>query len=288
MVDTTYHRPEYISLEDDTVINETWVQDIIGNDPRVLGLGDLILQDKERRQKRAGRLDLLLQDEDNRRYEVEVQLGATDESHIIRTIEYWDIERKLYPQYDHCAVLVAEDVTSRFLNVISLFNGSIPLVAIQMRALRVDGKLTLVFTKVVEELARGLVDEDEDIQLPASREDWLRSYPDKVPLADEILSLAKQFEPALSLKYNKQYLTFTRNGARANFIWLTPRKRTLDIGMHGNLGESSKKLEEAGLEVQFNQKYQETRVSVTAQDLQQHSEILRGMLKDAYQRYLKE
>ena len=49
------------------------------------------------------------------------QLGKTDESHIIRTIEYWDIERKRYPQYDHTAVIVAEEITSRFLNVIGLF-----------------------------------------------------------------------------------------------------------------------------------------------------------------------
>jgi len=70
---------------------------------------------------------VVLQDsETNQRYEVEIQLGATDESHIIRTIEYWDIERKRYPQYDHCAAIVAEDITSRFLNVISLFNGFIP------------------------------------------------------------------------------------------------------------------------------------------------------------------
>ena len=27
-----------------------------------------------------------------REYETDVQLGATDPSHIIRTIEYWDIE----------------------------------------------------------------------------------------------------------------------------------------------------------------------------------------------------
>ena len=67
----------------------------------------------------------------NHRYEVEVQLGATDESHIIRTIDYWDIERKRYPQYDHTAVIVAEDITSRFLNVISLFNGMIPNVVKQ-------------------------------------------------------------------------------------------------------------------------------------------------------------
>ena len=30
-----------------------------------------------------------------------------DESHIIRTIEYWDIERRRYPQYEHVAVIVA-------------------------------------------------------------------------------------------------------------------------------------------------------------------------------------
>lgn len=85
----------------------------IAEDPAILGLGDIILKDKERIQPRAGRLDLLLQDPAaDRRYEVEVQLGSTDESHIIRTIEYWDIERKRYPQYEHCAVLVAEDVTT--------------------------------------------------------------------------------------------------------------------------------------------------------------------------------
>ena len=59
----------------------------------------------------------MLQDADGiERYEVEIQLGATDESHIIRTIEYWDIERKRYPQYNHTAIIIAEDITSRFLN----------------------------------------------------------------------------------------------------------------------------------------------------------------------------
>ena len=86
-----------------------------------MGLGDLEVRSNERRQPSGGRLDLLLQDVDtSARYEVEIQLGSLDESHIIRTIEYWDIERRRYPQYEHIAVIVAEDVTSRFLNVISL------------------------------------------------------------------------------------------------------------------------------------------------------------------------
>lgn len=142
-------KPERVFLSKHPVIKEVWLQNQIAADPSILGLGDLILKDKERIQPKAGRLDLLLQDSSNRLYEVEIQLGKTDEAHIIRTIEYWDIERKRYPQYDHCAVIVAEDITSRFLNVISLFNGHIPLIAIQLNAYKFSDKegLALVLPK---------------------------------------------------------------------------------------------------------------------------------------------
>ena len=134
------------------------MQERIAEDPSLLGLGDLILKDKERIHPQGGRLDILCQDaESNRRYEIEIQLGKSNESHIIRTIEYWDIERKRYPQYEHTAVLVAEEITSRFLNVISLFNGFIPLVAIQMQALRIGDQVSLVFTTVLNEMRLGLV-----------------------------------------------------------------------------------------------------------------------------------
>ena len=123
-----YTKAQRIILKANTEYTEKWVQNLIKDDPAILGIGDLVLRDVERIQPGAGRLDLLLVDpEDNHRYEVEIQLGATNETHIIRTIEYWDIEKKRYPQYDHTAVIVAEDITSRFLNVISLFSGSHPL-----------------------------------------------------------------------------------------------------------------------------------------------------------------
>jgi hypothetical protein len=127
-----YIKPERLWLQEHPNLTERWVQGLIAADPSILGLGDLVLRDRERRQPQAGRLDLLLQEADTqKRYEVELQLGSTDETHIIRTIEYWDVERKRYPQYDHCAVLIAEDITSRFLNVVSIFNGAIPLVAVR-------------------------------------------------------------------------------------------------------------------------------------------------------------
>src|SRR6266849_9770082 len=192
-----YLRPERLTMKTHPELNERWVQARIAEDPTILGLGDLVLKDKERIQPRAGRLDLLLQHrEADRRYEVEVQLGSTDESHIIRTIEYWDIERKRYPQYEHAAVLIAEDITSRFLNVVSLFNGSVPLIAIQMQALRVAGKLTLVFTRVMDELSRGLADEDEEAEaFPADRAYW-EGKASKAALAitDSLLENVKQFD----------------------------------------------------------------------------------------------
>jgi len=172
-----YIKHERLWLKSHPEYSEKWVQKLIAQDPSIIGLGDLVLRDQERIHPRAGRLDLLLQDaETKRRYEVELQLGSTDEAHIIRTIEYWDIERKRYPQYDHCAVIVAEDITSRFLNVISLFNGTIPLIAIQMQALRIGENETLVFTTVMDEMSRGLVDEDEDAEAaPTDRAYWERA-----------------------------------------------------------------------------------------------------------------
>ena len=143
---TNYVRAESFLLARHPTLTEKWVQEQIRRDPGLLGLGELEVKDVERLQPRAGRLDMLLQDpESYRRYTIELQLGATDESHIIRSLEYWDIERKRYPQYDYCAVLVAEDITSRFLNVLGLFNGSIPFIAIKMSAFKIGDVITLTF-----------------------------------------------------------------------------------------------------------------------------------------------
>lgn len=218
---------EVVSIKQCTTLNEKWVQDQIAEDPSILGLGDLILKDKERIQQNAGRLDLLLQDPETlKRYEVEIQLGATDESHIIRTIEYWDIERKRYPQYEHAAVIVAENITSRFLNVIQLFNGTIPLIAIKITAYKVGNEYALTFVKVLDEMSLGLVDEDEPISEPTDRAFWetKRGTAKTLQLTDSLLSLVKKVEPRASLKYNKHYIGIEVNGIARNFVTFMPRK----------------------------------------------------------------
>ena len=59
-------KAERISLAGHPELNEKWVQARIAEDPSILGLGALVLRDKERMQPRAGRLDLLLQDLETR------------------------------------------------------------------------------------------------------------------------------------------------------------------------------------------------------------------------------
>lgn len=284
-----YVKGERILLKSHPDLGEKWVQARIAEDPSILGLGDLVLRDQERIQPKGGRLDLLLQDPDTlRRYEVELQLGATDEAHIIRTIEYWDIEKKRYPQYDHCAVIVAEEITARFLNVISLFNGTIPLIALQMQAMKFGDDLALIFTTVMDEMKRGLVDEDEDAAAaPADRTYWetQRGTKETVAMADKVLKIVHEFQPDLHLKYNKFYIGLSRDGQANNFIWMRPQKKgnlMLAIGLPRS-EEIEKLIEDAGLDtLDYDARGSNYRVRLTKGEVEQRQDTLRRLLKMAH------
>lgn len=283
-----YVSAQHLMLKAHQEYSEKWVQQLIADDPSILGLGDLVLRDQERTQPKAGRLDLLLQDpETKRRYEVELQLGATDEAHIIRTVEYWDIERRRYPQYDHCAVLIAEDITSRFLNVITLFNGAIPFIALQMRAIQVGECITLVFTTVVDELTRGLIDEDEDAEAaPTDRAYWeKRASRASVALADQLLQIARQFDASLELKYNKFYIGLSRVGQAFNFVIFRPRKDRIRLQI--KLPESDdidSRLKESGLQTtEYEQRWGYYRIELTKIDIEQKGETIKDLMRLAYE-----
>jgi len=279
-------RPERLLLRTHPQLDEKWVHARIAEDPGLLGLGDVVLRDKERPQPHAGRLDLLLQDaESAHRYEVEVQLGATDETHIVRTLEYWDIERKRYPQYDHTAVIVAEEITGRFLNVISLFNGSIPLMALQMTALRIGEGVTLVFTTVLDVLERGLVDEDEELAEVTDRPYWdARASKDVMKLADQLLDLLQAHDPKLELKYNKFFVGLARDGRADNFVAFTPRKRFLVVEAKvPRTDELDKALDEAGVDVvTYDPRWHAYRIRMAPADLPKHKDVITELFSSAY------
>lgn len=280
-------RPEKILLQNHPILNENWVKEIIAKDPSILGLGDLSLKDMERNQPRAGRLDLLLQDpEAGVRYEVEIQLGKLDESHIIRAIEYWDIEKKRYPQYEHYAVIIAEDITSRFLNVINLLNGAIPIIAIQMNAYKIEDKYFLLFTKILDAIKLGYIDEDEEHIEITDRNYWetARGTKETVAMVDQVLGLIKIFAPEVELNYTKFYIGLTKNGRPNNFAAFRPKKSFLRLEIRlEKTEEIDKQIEEAGITfLDYNIRWQMYRLNLKEEDITKHQELISVLLKKAY------
>ncbi|HEX6983665.1 MAG TPA: hypothetical protein VF181_12970 [Balneolaceae bacterium] len=277
---------EKISLKNHPNLNETWLQEKIANDPQIIGLGDLILLDRERRQ-RSGRLDLLLTDVDsNSRYEVEIQLGTTDESHIIRCIEYWDIEKRRYPHYDHCAVLIAEDITSRFLNVLSLFNGHIPMMIIQLDALKIDGRIALNFVKVMDRFELRKDDESEVNLTETNREYWHnRAKPKTVKIADKILDLINEkAEPTQYLNYNKVYIGLSDGVKSRNFIHFKPKKQFTHILFEVDQKENwVQKLEDSDMTAEKRDKW--LKVTLTPGQVDTNLDLLKPLIFQAVEIY---
>ena len=277
-----------ISLKSHPEISEAWVQQVLFENPTLLGLGSSVKsRDKERRQTAGGRLDLLLEDEDSDvRYEVEIQLGATDETHIIRTIEYWDNERKRFPGCDHVAVIVAEEHTSRFFNVISLFNTAIPLIAIKMTAIEnPDGSIGLLFTKVLDLAPSAQLEEDEPTE-QTDRSYWEKQSSKKVlQNIDHVLGLIQRFEPKAQLSYNKFYLGIWVNGRANNFVVFRPRKNyfILDVKLDRN-DDNDELIRKTGCEeIQYMMRLQKYRFYVDEKFSSEVENAFVDVLKTAYE-----
>ena len=235
-----------IPLKNNPKINEDMIQEFIFNDPSVLGLGDLTAIQREKVQPLGGRLDILLADDDGNRYEVEIQLGSTDPSHIIRTIEYWDTEKKRYPQYDHCAVIVAEEITGRFMNVISLFNGSIPLIALQLSAFQTGDDISLVFTKIIDRIDLGTDEEEELVTTD-------RNYWENTKSTKHMMKLVDSIYEDLGDLISGFYIGLSINGVAKNFMAFRPKKKFIYIEFRGQEDvEISKTLENEGIDFSYD------------------------------------
>ena len=274
---------ERVYLRNSKDINEKMIQEYIYDNPSCLGLGDLTALTKEKSQPSGGRLDILMADDDNTRYEIEIQLGETDPSHIIRTIEYWDTERKRYQKYDHVAVIVAEQITGRLMNVIQLFNGNIPIIALQLAAYKMsDGEIALVFTKVLDRITPG-DDEDDDIE-PTDRNYWLnKSTPERVKIVDEICANCAPLS-GYEMKYNKFYIGLTKDGITKNPVTFRPRKNYIYVTIYriSDADEYTERLDKTGLSYDYYSKASKLRVRIDSiKDYMKNKELVDSMISQA-------
>lgn len=278
-------KPEKVDIKSSPDINETVIQQSIADDPSVLGLGDLVLKDKERLQPALAdwifcfRIGIPVED-----MKLRCNSERLTKVTSLEQIEYWDIERKRYPQYEHCAVIIAEDITSRFFNVINLFNGFIPLIAIHMAAYKYGEEIGLVFTKVLDEMPLGLVEEDEETQEITNRDYWLKRGTEvTVRMADEILEIINNFKPGFSLKYNKFYIGIAKDGQANNFAICRPKKNYMRLELRiPKTDEIDDIIEKNGIEeMDYDAKWGRYRIRLNKGDVKKNIEWLKTLLVKA-------
>ena len=266
-------------------LDELWLQKQIAADPSLLGLGDLRLIQQEKMQPTGGRIDFLMYDPENEtRYEVEVMLGAVDESHIIRTIEYWDMERQRYPTIEHRAVIVAEEITSRFFNVIRLLNRAVPIMALQLSAFRVGNEIVLHFTTVLDTYEFGAEPEEIETADPVDRSYWeKRANPASLSVVDAIAPLTPTDRGQARVTYNKVHIALGTSGY--NFCWFHPRRAASHCHMHIKIGADSrqqviKSLEDAGIDAS-NHGRTSIRLKLSMKDIEDQKELISKVIKQA-------
>jgi hypothetical protein len=125
---------------------EPWLVERISEDPTILGLGEL---DLKRASWRSRHVSLLLENPaEMALYVLELQLGPTDDRHIIRLVERWDATRKLHWRNRCFAVLVAEQIAPRYLNVLQLISKAVPVALREIRVSEAAGATTPGFVPV--------------------------------------------------------------------------------------------------------------------------------------------
>jgi len=118
----------------------------ISDDPVILGLGDL---DLKRASWRSRHVSLFLENPcESALYIVELQLGPTDDRHIIRLVERWDATLKRHSRNRCFAVLVAEQIAPRYLNILQVISKAVPVALREIRVSEAAGTTTPGFVSV--------------------------------------------------------------------------------------------------------------------------------------------
>lgn len=231
----TFEKVKIIDVKKCKSINEAVIRDALAGNPDLLDLGTskLRLVEKERNEGDFGRLDLLFADEDNKiMYETELQLGAIDESHIVRCLEYWDCEQTQSPGYQHVAILIAENVNSRFKNVLALLHKYFPLIVYELTAFEMPGdRFSFSVTKVFATVSKRQSSASNDIEVDTNRQYWIEKFSNEenLQLLERIVSFLSGDFPGYVPNYKAREIGLIRNGSVNNFVTFLPGQKYVSV-----------------------------------------------------------
>ena len=103
-------------------------------------------------------------------------------------------------------------------------------------------------------------------------------------VADQILGIIQDFEPKISLKYNKHYIGLARDGRPNNFATMKARKKYLRLSVKVEQNEELRQmLGEATFDTtDYNKRYGTLRLQLGASDVAENRSILSKLLRLAY------
>ena len=284
-----YTKFEIIPLNKSGMLRESEIEEIIKQDPSILNLGDLRVIQYQKRQPTGGILDLLLENEDSGViYVVELQRGKTDPSHIIRTIEYWDNEKKRYPKNNYVAVLIAEEITSRFFNVISIFNRFIPIIAINLTAVKHNNEYGLIFTKVLDN--SNFIPEEENLDVSNTTTEYETKWKEMgtYNLVLKLFKVIQSFEKEIKLTYLKYYIGLKKNDKPMNFVSFVPRKNNLQLEIRLDFNTEKEDELNSFLDYRrYDDYFRKYIVILNEQDIEANIDYLKKVINEAYQFYME-
>jgi hypothetical protein len=184
------------------------------------------------------------------------------------------------------AVLIAEEVTARFLNVMALMAGSIPLIAIQLNALQVGDTIVLDFVKVLDQ--RQLREDDEAAAGGESvdRVWWDgRVGAENMQVCDRLLAFVQERASDYVLQYKKSQVGIFPSGSFFNVICFWPKQKFVpaSVKVTDAIGWVSR-LEAVGLDAR-SRKADRVIVRLTKDEMDRHKGLLRELTHQAVKEF---
>ena len=152
------------------------------------------------------------------------------------------------------------------MSVISLFNGAIPLIALQLSAYKQGESYSLAFTKVLDRVTYAS-EEDEQFEV-TDRKYWEnKSTPKMLKEMDSIFDDLQGIIGGYSLKYNKFYIGMTKDGISKNFLMFRPKKNYLYLVFKGqDDSDLLQTAEENEIEITYKPRWKEYYVRIKDYD----------------------
>ncbi|MFQ3548334.1 MAG: DUF5655 domain-containing protein [Armatimonadota bacterium] len=155
-----------------------------------------------------------------------------------------------------------------------------------MNAIRVSDSISLIFTKVLDQLSLGFVDEDEEIAEVTDRNYWeQKATKNTVAIADDILDLIKNnISPNFELKYNKFYIGLANEGQPNNFVKFKPQKKSMKLELRmPKSDEIEEQIDSTNIDMHgYNARWGVYVIKTNKDDIRKNEALIVDLLKMAY------